>query len=81
MWAGCALVFIPITGEYLVPHFLSGGKFHVLGTLIMSEFLGEGRNWPYAAAAAVWLLLVVTFPIIIWSLSKEPATVIVEKKP
>jgi spermidine/putrescine transport system permease protein len=67
MWAGCALVFIPASGEYLVPHFIGEGKVTVLGTLIVTEFI-ERRNWPYAAAAAVWLLLLVTAPLAVWAL-------------
>src|SRR5581483_6746707 len=55
--AGCALVFIPSAGEYLVPHFIGEGKVHVLGTLIVQQFM-ERRNWPYAAAAAACLLAI-----------------------
>lgn len=56
-WAGCALVFIPVCGEYLVPHFIGQGKVRVLGTVIAREF--ESRNWPYVAALAVALLVLV----------------------
>lgn len=63
MWAGCALVFIPAAGEYLVPHFLGGGRFLVLGTLIVQQF--QGRNWPFGAAAALWLLGLVLLPIVL----------------
>lgn len=62
MWAGCAMVFIPSTGEYLVPHFIGEGQVMVLGTLIVQQFM-ERRNWPYAAATSVWLLAIVTIPI------------------
>jgi spermidine/putrescine transport system permease protein len=71
MWAGCALVFIPASGEYLVPHFIGEGKVNVLGTLIVTQFM-ERRNWPFAAAAAVWLLALVTVPIVLWALRREP---------
>jgi ABC-type spermidine/putrescine transport system permease subunit I len=57
MRAGAALVFIPVMGEYLVPHFIGQGKVALLGTVIWKEF--ESRNWPYAAACAVWLVLFV----------------------
>jgi ABC-type spermidine/putrescine transport system permease subunit I len=63
MWAGCALVFIPVSGEYLVPHFIGEGKVNVIGTLIVQQFM-ERRNWPYAAACAVWLLVIVLLPVI-----------------
>ena len=62
MWAGCALVFIPAAGEYLIPHFIGQGKFMVLGTLIVEQFM-ERRNWPYATGAAVCLLGMIAFPV------------------
>jgi spermidine/putrescine transport system permease protein len=61
MWAGSALVFIPVTGEYLVPHFIGDGKVDVLGTQIVRQFLDE-RNWPLGAATALWLLALVLVP-------------------
>ncbi|MEQ8788283.1 MAG: ABC transporter permease [Pirellulaceae bacterium] len=63
MWAGCALVFIPATGEYLVPRFIGEGHVNVLGTVIVQEFM-ERRNWPYAAACAVWLMAIVLAPLL-----------------
>ena len=70
MWAGCALVFIPVSGEYLVPHFVGEGKVMVLGTLIVQQFM-ERRNWPYASAAAIWLLAVVAVPVIVSLASRQ----------
>jgi spermidine/putrescine transport system permease protein len=72
LWAGCALVFIPAAGEYLVPHFIGDGKVDVLGTQIVKEFT-ERRNWPYAAACAVWLFLLVIVPALISALRSEPS--------
>jgi len=60
--SGAALVFIPVSGEYLIPHFIGDGKVNVLGTLIM-EWFGH-RHWPYAAACATWLAAIVLLPII-----------------
>jgi len=70
MLAGCALVFVPVSGEYLVPHFVGEGKVMVLGTLIVQQFM-ERRNWPYASAAAVWLLAVVAVPVIVSLASRQ----------
>jgi ABC-type spermidine/putrescine transport system permease subunit I len=42
----------------------------VLGTLIVQQFM-ERRNWPYASAAAMWLLAVVAVPIIVSLTSRE----------
>lgn len=59
--AGAALVFIPVSGEYLIPHFIGDGKVSVAGTLVMEWF--DHRHWPYAAACATWLAAVVLLPI------------------
>jgi ABC-type spermidine/putrescine transport system permease subunit I len=59
--AGSALVFIPVSGEYLVPHFIGEGKVSVAGTTVMEWF--DHRHWPYAAACAAWLAAIVLVPI------------------
>jgi spermidine/putrescine transport system permease protein len=59
--SGAALVFIPVSGEYLIPHFIGDGKVSVVGTLVMEWF--DHRHWPYAAACATWLAAVVLVPI------------------
>jgi len=50
-------VFIPVSGEYLIPHFIGEGKISVVGTLVMEWF--DRRHWPYAAACATWLAAIV----------------------
>jgi ABC-type spermidine/putrescine transport system permease subunit I len=60
--SGAALVFIPVSGEYLIPHFIGDGKVSVVGTLVM-EWFGH-RHWPYAAACATWLAAIVLLPIV-----------------
>jgi ABC-type spermidine/putrescine transport system permease subunit I len=60
--SGAALVFIPVSGEYLIPHFIGDGKVNVVGTLVM-EWFGY-RHWPYAAACATWLAMIVLAPIV-----------------
>jgi ABC-type spermidine/putrescine transport system permease subunit I len=70
--SGAALVFIPVSGEYLIPHFIGDGKVSVAGTLVMEWF--DHRHWPYAAACAAWLALIVLVPIgasLVWK-SREP---------
>jgi spermidine/putrescine transport system permease protein len=59
--SGAALVFIPVSGEYLIPHFIGEGKVNVVGTLVMEWF--AYRNWPYAAACATWLAAIVLAPL------------------
>src|SRR5262245_57913966 len=70
--SGAALVFIPVSGEYLIPHFIGEGKVSVVGTLVMEWF--DHRHWPYAAACATWLAAVVLVPItasIVWKAREE----------
>jgi ABC-type spermidine/putrescine transport system permease subunit I len=61
--AGAALVFIPVSGEYLIPHFIGDGKVSVVGTTVL-EWFGH-RHWPYAAACAAWLAAIVLMPLAI----------------
>ncbi len=68
--SGAALVFIPVSGEYLIPHFIGDGKVTVAGTLVM-EWFGH-RHWPYAAACATWLAAIVLVPLLA-SLVWQPA--------
>ena len=53
--AGSLLVFIPVTGEYLNPVILGGGKTLYAGNLISEEFLGA-RDWPFGSALAMVLV-------------------------
>ena len=69
------LVFIPVTGEYLIPHFIGDGKVSVVGTLVMSSF--DHRNWPYAAACAAWLAAIILAPIVV-SLLRRSSTEIIK---
>jgi spermidine/putrescine transport system permease protein len=50
--AGCLLVFIPLTGEFLIPSILGGEKLFFVGNLIAQQF-GEARDWPFGAAIAM----------------------------
>lgn len=53
---GCLLVFIPLTGEYLIPTILGGSKNIFMGSLIANQFL-EVRDWPFGAALGVVVML------------------------
>lgn len=50
--AGTTLVFIPVTGQYIVPTILGGGKVAMLGNLLAQQF-GAAQNWPFGSAIAV----------------------------
>jgi spermidine/putrescine transport system permease protein len=56
---GCLLVFIPLTGEYLIPAILGGSKNLFLGNLIGEQFLGlgGGTDWPFGSALSVTVIV------------------------
>jgi spermidine/putrescine transport system permease protein len=63
---GGLLVFIPLTGEYLIPAILGGSKNLFMGNLIGEQFLGLGgsSDWPFGAALGVTvvaLLLILVY--------------------
>ena len=55
--AGAILVFVPCLGAYVSPELLGGGKSMMIGNLVQAQF-GAARNWPFGAALAVVLVLV-----------------------
>jgi putrescine transport system permease protein len=64
--AGAMLVFIPATGEYVIPTLLGAGDNPMIGRVLADEFF-LNRDWPVAAAVAVALLLVLVAPIMVYS--------------
>jgi putrescine transport system permease protein len=56
IWAGCALVFIPAVGEYVIPELLGGPQAQLVGRVLWVEFF-QNHDWPTAASIAVMLLL------------------------
>jgi spermidine/putrescine transport system permease protein len=56
---GGLLVFIPLTGEYLIPAILGGDKNLFLGNLIGEQFQGQGASsdWPFGAALGVTVII------------------------
>ncbi len=63
--AGCFLVFIPATGEFVIPDLLGGSGTLMIGKTMWSEFFNN-RDWPVASAVAVVLLLILVVPIVIF---------------
>jgi spermidine/putrescine transport system permease protein len=54
---GCLLVFIESLGAFVVPDLLGGSKSMMLGNLIQQRFLSVPQDWPFGAAIAVSLLV------------------------
>jgi spermidine/putrescine transport system permease protein len=64
--AGSLLVFIPLTGEYLIPVILGGDKTMYTGQLIAQQFL-EARDWPFGSAIAMVVIGALTVALIIYA--------------
>jgi spermidine/putrescine transport system permease protein len=54
---GVLLVFVPLTGEWVIPSILGGGKSYYLGTFMANQ-VTDSRNWPLGSAAAAILIAV-----------------------
>jgi ABC-type spermidine/putrescine transport system permease subunit I len=57
--AGCILVGIPATGEYVIPAILGGDKTLMLGNVIADQFLKVG-DYPFGSALAMTLTTILT---------------------
>jgi putrescine transport system permease protein len=61
--AGALLVFVPASGEYLIPELLGSSSLPMISTVLWTEFFGN-RDWPMASLIAVMLLLVLAIPLL-----------------
>lgn len=61
--AGSLLVFIPATGEYVIPALLGSPSSPMIGRVLFDEFY-TNRDWPVASAVAIVLLLLLVVPIL-----------------
>lgn len=61
--AGCLLVFIPATGEFVIPDLLGGSQTLMIGKTLWNEF-SVNRDWPLSSAVAIVLLLILVVPIV-----------------
>lgn len=62
--AGCLLVFIPATGEYVIPYLLGGPNSMLIGRVLFDEFFAN-RDWPLASAVAIVMLILLIAPIML----------------
>ena len=51
---GALLVFIPMSGEYIIPNILGGGNFEFVGNAIGDTF-SSAQNWPFGSALSISL--------------------------
>ena len=68
--AGCFLVFIPATGEFVIPDLLGGSNVTMIGKVLYDTYL-QGMNLPLVSAISVILLLIVIIPIYIFNRIQE----------
>jgi spermidine/putrescine transport system permease protein len=64
--AGSLLVFIPLTGEYIIPVILGGNTTFYAGNLIAQQFL-EARDWPLGSALAMVVIGALTIALLIYA--------------
>jgi spermidine/putrescine transport system permease protein len=62
--AGCILVGVPSTGEYVVPQILGGGKVLMYGNVVADQFQNTG-DYPFGAALSASLMAVLTVVILV----------------
>ncbi len=63
--AGSLLVFIPATGEYVIPDLLGGGNVLMIGRVLYNEF-NANVDWPVASAVAIALLILLVLPMMLY---------------
>ncbi|MFN4282717.1 MAG: ABC transporter permease subunit [Alphaproteobacteria bacterium] len=61
--AGSLLVFIPATGEFVIPDLLGGPEALMIGKIMWTEFFSN-RDWPVASALTVALLVLLVGPMV-----------------
>jgi putrescine transport system permease protein len=62
--AGCLLVFIPATGEFVIPDLMGGSDTMMIGKTLWTEFFNN-RDWPLAGAATVLLVALLVIPVVL----------------
>jgi putrescine transport system permease protein len=64
--AGGLLVFIPASGELIIPTLVGSAGQPMIGRVISDEF-SAARDWPMASAVAVALLVLLVVPIMVYT--------------
>jgi spermidine/putrescine transport system permease protein len=75
--AGVILVFLPATGQFVIPDLLGGAKTVMLGNAIQQQF-GPSRDWPFGSAIAVVALAIVMIGLWVYArkAAKEEAAIL-----
>lgn len=78
--AGGLLVFIPASGELVIPSLVGSASDPMIGRVISDEF-ASARDWPMAATVAVALLLLLVGPTMLYNHVEARAQAARETKP
>jgi len=62
---GALLVFIPMTGEYIIPNILSGGNYELVGNVIGDQF-NQAQNQPFGSALSIALMLALSVFVVVY---------------
>lgn len=73
VYAGALLVFVPATGEYLIPKLLGGSTNLMIAPVLWDAFF-VARDWPIAAAATVTLVVILLLPLALIERIRAKAT-------
>jgi len=64
---GALLVFIPMSGEFIIPNILGGGNFEFVGNAIGDTFQGA-QNWPFGSALSISLMAALSVFVVVYIL-------------
>jgi spermidine/putrescine transport system permease protein len=62
---GALLVFIPMTGEYIIPNILSGGNYEFVGNVIGDQF-NQAQNEPFGSALSIALMVALSVFVFVY---------------
>lgn len=63
--SGVVLTFIPSMGLFFVADILGGNKIVLVGNLIQEQLM-KARNWPFAAALSVVLMILTSLMLLLY---------------
>jgi putrescine transport system permease protein len=71
--AGALLVFIPASGEFVIPDLLGGPDSPMIGRVLWFEFF-QNRDWPMACALATALAGLLAVPLLLFDRLRSAST-------
>ena len=68
--AAALVVFVPTVGDYVTPALVGGPNSSLIGSMIQAQF-GKANDWPFGAALAVIVMLVILAVVIVARLADK----------